>query len=133
MRRGRALRPFQAALERLSRIVNQMLVLSRTGRKAEALAMYAGLARGLRCGQRRARGTYRSGGGECPAASDRLAVAYRQAFWLILPPWDRRRHGRGRSDLYQPLDFGPLLHLADWMRRLAANDTDIDILETERR
>jgi two-component system, OmpR family, sensor kinase len=116
-------------------IVNQMLVLSRTNRKAEALAIYAGASRAAynaasdTLGQLTDQAVVNA-----QAASDRLGIAYRQAVWLILL-------GMAIAGVMVVAAFlhisrsisAPLLHLADRMRRLAANDTAIDIGETQRR
>ena len=68
------------------------------------------------------------------AASDRLGVAYRQAFWLILLGMVIAGVMVVAALVHISRSISaPLLHLADRMRRLAANDTDIDIPETERR
>ncbi len=67
-------------------------------------------------------------------ASDRLAVAYRQAFWLILLAIVIAAVLVVAALIHISRSISaPLLDLADRMRRLAANDTDIDIPETERR
>jgi two-component system, OmpR family, sensor kinase len=116
-------------------IVNQMLVLSRTGRKAEALAMYGGSSRAAYDAASDALGQLTDQAvANAQAASDRLRVAYRQAFWLIMlgiviagimVVAALVHIRRSISD--------PLLHLADRMRQLAANNTTTDIPETERR
>ena len=68
------------------------------------------------------------------AASDRLGVAYRQAFWLILLGMVIAGIMVVAALVHISRSISsPLLHLADRMRRLAANNTDIDIPETERR
>ena len=68
------------------------------------------------------------------AASDRLGAAYRQAFWLILLGIVIAGVMVVAALIHIRRSISaPLLHLADRMRRLAANDTDIDIPETERR
>jgi signal transduction histidine kinase len=116
-------------------IVNQMLVLSRTNRKVEAMAIYGS---GSRLAYDSASDTLGHLTDQAVAnaqkASDRLGVAYRQAFWLILLGIVIAgimvvavlvHISRSISD--------PLLHLADRMRQLAANNTDTDIPETERR
>jgi len=116
-------------------IVNEILALSRTNRKADALAIYAGASRAAydaasdTLGQLTDQAVVNA-----QAASDRLAAAYRQAFWLIFL-------GMLIAGILVVAAFvhvsrsisAPLLHLADRMRRLAANDTDIDIGETKRR
>ena len=66
-------------------------------------------------------------------ASDRLAVAYRQAFWLILLAIVIAAVLVVAALIHISRSISaPLLHLADRMRRLAANDTGIDIPETKR-
>jgi len=116
-------------------IVNQIVVLSRGNRKAEALALYGSTSRtaydaasdtlGLLTDQAVA---------NAQAASDRLGVAYRQAFWLILLGMVIAGVMVIAALVHISRSISaPLLHLADRMRRLAANNTDIDIPETERR
>jgi two-component system OmpR family sensor kinase len=115
-------------------IVNDMLELSRNGRKADALAIYNGSSRVAynaasdTLGQLTDRAV-----ADAQIASDRLGVAYRQAVWLILLVMFIAgvmvvaaliHISRSISD--------PLLNLADRMHRLAANDTEIDIPEVER-
>src|ERR1700678_1805711 len=116
-------------------IVNQMLVLSRTGRKAEALAIYGGGSRAAYDAASDALGQLTDQAvANAQAASDRLRVAYRQAFWLItlgivigaIMVVAALIHIRRSNP-------APLLHLADRMRQLAANNTTTDIPETERR
>ncbi len=116
-------------------IVNQMLVLSRTGRKADALAIYGGSSRAAYDSASDALGQLTDQAvANAQAASDRLRVAYRQAFWLItlgiviagiMVVAALVHIRRSISD--------PLLHLADRMRQLAANNTTTEIPETERR
>jgi signal transduction histidine kinase len=115
-------------------IVNQMLVLSRGNRKAEALAIYGGGSRVAYNAASDTLGQLTDQAVEsAQVASDRLAVAYGQAFWLIL-------FAVAIAGLLVVAALfhisrsisGPLLHLADRMRRLAANDTEIDVPETER-
>ena len=66
-------------------IVNQIVVLSRTGRKAEALAIYGGASRAAYDAASDTLGRLTDQAvANAQAASDRLGVAYRQAFWLIL-------------------------------------------------
>ena len=117
------------------RIVNQMLVVSRTNRKAEALAIYAGTSRAAYSAASDTLGQLTDQAvANAQIASDRLGVAYRGALWLILL-------GIIIAGVMVIAAFihisrsisAPLLHLADRMRRLAANDTDIDIGETQRR
>ena len=116
-------------------IVNQIVVLSRGNRKAEALALYGSTSRtaydaasdtlGLLTDQAVA---------NAQAASDRLGVAYRQAFWLILLGMVIAGVMVIAALVHISRSISaPLLHLADRMRRLAASNTDIHIPETERR
>jgi len=117
------------------RIVNQMLALSRSSRKAEALAIYGGASRAAYDAASDALGQLTDhAAANARAASDRLGVAYRQAFWLItlgiaiagiMVVAALVHIRRSISD--------PLLYLADRMRQLAANNTATDIPETERR
>jgi two-component system OmpR family sensor kinase len=115
-------------------IVNEMLELSRNGRKSDALAIYNGSSRiaynaaSDTLGQLTDRAV-----ADAQVASNRLGVAYRQALWLILVVMLIAgvmvvavliHISRSISD--------PLLDLADRMHRLAANDTEIEIPETER-
>jgi signal transduction histidine kinase len=110
-------------------VVNQMLVLSRTNRRAEAVAIYGGTSRAAynaasdTLGQLTDRAV-----ANAKVASDRLATAYRNAFWLIvlaiviagiLVVAALIRTNRYIS--------APLRDLADRMRRLATNDTSVDI------
>ncbi len=115
-------------------IVNQMLELSRSNRKPEAVAIYGSTSRTAynaasdTLGQLTDRAV-----ANAQLASDRLGIAYRQAVWLIVLVMliagvmvvaALIHISRSISD--------PLLNLADRMRRLAANDTEIDIPQIER-
>ena len=116
-------------------IVNRMLVLSRGDRKAEAQAVYAGSSRAA---YEAASDTLSQLTDKAVAnarlASDRLAVAYRQAFWLILLGMAVAAVMVVAALIHISRSISaPLLHLADRMRRLAANDTEIAISETGRR
>jgi signal transduction histidine kinase len=116
------------------RAVNQMLVLSRGGRKAEALAIYGGASRVAYNAASDTLGQLTDQAvASAQVASDRLAVAYRWAFWLILLAVVIAGLLVVAALVHISRSIsGPLLHLADRMRRLAANDTGIEILETER-
>jgi two-component system OmpR family sensor kinase len=116
-------------------IVNQILVLSRTSRKAEALAIYAGPSRAAYDAASDALGQLTDQSvANAQVASDRLAAAYQQALWLILLGMLIAAVMVVAALVHVSRSISaPLLHLADRMRRLAANDTDIDIGETERR
>ena len=117
------------------RIVNQMLVLSRTSHKTEALAIYGSTSRAAYDAASDTLGQLTDQAvANAQLASDRLGVAYRQAFWLIvlgiiiagiMVVAALVHISRSISE--------PLLHLADRMRQLAANNTDTEIPETERR
>ena len=116
-------------------IVNRMLVLSRGDRKAEAQAVYAGSSRAA---YEAASDTLSQLTDKAVAnaqlASDRLAVAYRQAFWFILLSMAIAAVMVVAALIHVSRSISaPLLHLADRMRRLAANDTEITISETGRR
>ena len=116
-------------------IVNQMLVLSRNNRKDDARQIYGSSSRTAYNAASDTLGQLTDQAvASAQVASDRLAVAYRQAFWLILLAIliagvlvvaALIRISRSIST--------PLRRLADRMRRLAANDTAIDIPETARR
>ena len=116
-------------------IVNQILVLSRTSRKAEALAIYTGASRKAYDAASDTLGRLTDQAvADAQVASDRLGVAYWQAFWLILLAMVVAGVMVVAALVHIRRSISaPLLHLADRMRRLAANDTDIDIRETERR
>jgi two-component system, OmpR family, sensor kinase len=116
-------------------IVNRMLVLSRGDRKAEAQAVYAGSSRAA---YEAASDTLSKLTDKAVAnarlASDRLAVAYRQAFWFVLLSMAIAAVMVVAALIHVSRSISaPLLHLADRMRRLAANDTEITISETGRR
>jgi two-component system, OmpR family, sensor kinase len=116
-------------------IVNRMLVLSRGDRKAEAQAVYAGSSRAAyeAASDTLSRLTDKAVA-NARAASDRLAVAYRQAFWFILLSMAIAAVMVVAALIHVSRSISaPLLHLADRMRRLAANDTEITISETGRR
>jgi two-component system OmpR family sensor kinase len=115
-------------------IVNQMLLMWRDGHKGDAVQIYGGSSR-------TAYNTASDTLGEltdqavasAQVASDRLAVAYRQAFWLILLAIAIAAVLVVAALVYITWTISaPLLDLADRMRRLAANDTGIDVPETKR-
>ena len=117
------------------KIVNQILVLSRTNRKAEALAMYAGASRDAYDAASDTLGQLTDQAvANAAAASERLGAAYRQAFWVILLGMVIAGVMVVATLVHISRSISaPLLHLAERMRALAANNTDIDIPETERR
>jgi two-component system, OmpR family, sensor kinase len=111
------------------KIVNQILALSRENRKAEAQQIYAGASR---TAYDAASDTL--GQANAQAASDRLGVAYRQAFWLIIFGIVIAGVMVVAALIHVTRSISsPLLHLADRMRQLAANNTNTEIPETERR
>lgn len=126
---------FKAHWREYRKIVDQMLVLSRSDRKAEALSMYGTASRPPYDAASDALDRLTDlAVGNAQSASDRLGAAYRQAFWLILL-------GivvagvmvvAGLVHVTRSIS-SPLLNLAGRMRQLAANDTDTEIPETERR
>ena len=115
-------------------IVNQMLVLARDGHKDDAQHIYGGSSRTAYDAASDTLGQLTDQAvASAQVASDRLAAAYRHAFWLIalaiviaaiLVVAALVHISRSIS--------APLLELADRMRRLAANDTDTFIPETGR-
>ena len=114
--------------------VNQMLVLSRNNHKDDALQIYG---RSSRIAYNAASDTLGQLTDQAVAsaqvASDRLAVAYRQAFWLILLAIVIAGILVVAALIHISHSISaPLLDLVDRMRRLAANDTDLDVPETKR-
>ena len=125
---------FKAHWTDYRKIVNQMLVLSRGNRKAEALSIYGGTSRVAYNAASDTLGQLTDQAvASAQIASDRLAVAYGQAFWLILLAVAIAGVMVVAALFHISRSIsGPLLQLADRMRRLAANDTDIDVPETGR-
>jgi two-component system, OmpR family, sensor kinase len=117
------------------KVVNQILVLSRTNHKPEALALYGSTSRAAYDAASDTLGQLTDQTvANAQAASDRLGVAYRQAFWLILLGMVIAGVMVVAALVHISRSISaPLLELADRMRRLAANNTDIDIPETGRR
>ena len=115
--------------------VNRILALSRTGRKAEAQTIYTGASRAAYDTASDALGRLTDQTvANAAAASERLGFAYRQAFWLILLAMLVAGLMVVAALVHISRSISaPLLHLAGSMRKLAANDTDIDIPETGRR
>ena len=115
--------------------VNQMLALSRANNKAEAIAIYRSSSRKAynaasdTLGQLTDQAVANAG-----AASSRLAKAYGQAFWLIGIGMVLAGAMVAAALLYISRSISaPVLQLAYRMHRLAANETDINIPNTERR
>jgi len=116
-------------------VVNQILVLSRANHKAEAQEIYAGASRSAYDAASDTLGQLTDQTvANAQAASDRLGVAYRQAFWLIIFGIVIAGVMVVAALVHVTRSISsPLLHLADRMRQLAANNTDTEIPETERR
>jgi two-component system, OmpR family, sensor kinase len=117
------------------KIVNQVLGLSRTGRKAEAIAIHrdsshtAYNAVNDALSQLTDRAVTNS-----QTASDRLASAYKRAFWLIALAIVIAGLMVASALLYVSRVISvPLLDLARRMHRLAANDTGVDFPGIRRR
>jgi two-component system, OmpR family, sensor kinase len=117
------------------KIVNQVLALSRSNRKSEALTLYGSSSRTAYDTASDTLGQLTDQAvANAQAASDRLGIAYRQAFWLILLGMLIAGVMVVAALVHISRSISaPLLQLADRMRRLAANNTDIDIPETDRR
>jgi two-component system OmpR family sensor kinase len=115
-------------------IVNQMLGLSRGNRKAEAIAIYGGASRVAYNAASDTLGQLTDQAvASAQVASDRLGVAYGHAIWLILLGMLIAGVMVVAALIHiSRFISAPLLNLADRMRRLAANDTDIEVPETGR-
>jgi two-component system, OmpR family, sensor kinase len=116
-------------------LVNQNTALSRANRKADALVIYRGASRTAydAASDALARLTDLAVA-NARAASGRLGVAYRQALWLIaLGIVIAGVMVVAALVFIRRSISAPLLQLAERMRRLAANNTEIDIPETDRR
>ena len=111
------------------------MALSRANRKTDAQAIYAGASRAAYEAASDTLGQLTDQAvANAQAASERLGVAYRQAFWLIVLGIVIAGVMVVAALIHISRSISaPLLQLADRMRRLAANNTDIDIPETERR
>jgi len=116
-------------------LVNQITALSRGKRKADAQALYGGASRTAYDAASDTLGQLTDQAvAKAQAASERLRVAYRQAFWLIVLGIFIAGVMVAAALVHIRRSISaPLLQLADRMRRLAANNTDIDIPETGRR
>jgi two-component system OmpR family sensor kinase len=116
------------------KVVNQMLELSRTGRKAEAIATYSTTSHAAYNAASDALGQLTKHAVEkAQEASGRVAVSYQEARWLISIAMVFAGVLVVAALIYIRRSISsPLLHLAGYMHRLAANDTDIEIRGTER-
>jgi two-component system, OmpR family, sensor kinase len=116
-------------------VVNQMLELSRTGHKAEAVSAYMTTSHIAYNAASDALGQLTKHVVEnAQKAAGRVAVAYQEARWLIATAMIFAGVLVVAALVYISRSISsPLLHLAGYMHRLAANDTDIEIRGTERR
>jgi two-component system, OmpR family, sensor kinase len=116
-------------------IVNQMLLMWRNGHKDDALQIYGSSSRMAYNAASDTLGQLTDQAvASAQIASDRLAVAYRQAFWLILLAIIIAGVLVVAALVHISRYLSaPLLDLAESMRRLAGNQTDTDIPGTKRR
>jgi signal transduction histidine kinase len=126
---------FKEAWNGYRSIVNKMLVLSRENHKDEALQIYGSSSRKAYNAASDALGQLTDQAViSAQAASDRLAIAYRHAFWLILLAIIVAAVLVVAALVHISRSISaPLLALARRMRRLAANETELDIPATQRR
>jgi two-component system, OmpR family, sensor kinase len=126
---------FKAHWREYRKIVDQMLVLSRNDRKAEALSMYGTASRAPYDAASDALERLTNlAVANAQSATDRLGAAYRQAFWLILLGIVIAGVMVVGALIHVTRSISsPLLNLADRMRQLAANNTDTEIPEIDRR
>jgi two-component system, OmpR family, sensor kinase len=115
-------------------IVNQMLVLSRSDRRGEALQIYSDSSRLAYNAASDTLGQLTDQAvASAQVASGRLALDYRHAYWLILLAIAIAALLVVAALVHISRSISaPLLALANRMRRLAGNDTDIDVPATER-
>jgi len=116
-------------------VVNQMLELWRSGRKAEAVSTYTTTSRAAYNAASDALGQLTQHAVEnAQEAAGRVAVAYQDAKWLIgIAMVFAGVLVTGALIYISRSISSPLLRLAGYMHRLAANDTEIEIRGTERR
>ena len=128
-------RSFKQEWNEYRTLVNQIVALSRANRKAEAVALYGGASRAAYGAASDTLGRLTDQAvADAQAASDRLHVAYRQAIWLIVLGIVIAGVLVVAALVHIRRSISaPLLQLADRMRLLAANNTDIDIPATGRR
>jgi signal transduction histidine kinase len=115
-------------------IVNQILVLSRSAQRDEALQIYRNSSRLAYNAASDTLGQLTDQSvASAQAASDRLTVAYRRAFWLVLIAIVVAAVLVIGALFHVSRSISaPLLALTDRMRRLAGNDTAIAVPATER-
>src|ERR1700688_1758781 len=111
-----------------------MLVLARNDHKEDALGIYGSSSRTAYNAASDTLGQLTDQAvASAQVASDRLAVAYRQGFWLILLAIVIAGILVVAALIHISHSISaPLLDLVDRMRRLAANDTDLDVPGTKR-
>jgi two-component system OmpR family sensor kinase len=126
---------FKARWSAYRGIVNRMLVLSRNDDKSGALQIYDSSSRTAYNAASDTLGQLTDQAvASAQVASDRLAAAYRQAFWLILFAIVIAGVLVVAALIHISRSIAaPLRDLAERMRRLAANETDVVIPETKRR
>ena len=114
--------------------VNEMLEISRNGRKAEAISAYRTTSRAAYNAASDVLGQLTKHVVEnAQEAAGRVAVAYQDARWLIGIAMVFAGVLVVGALVYISRSIStPLLRLASYMHRLAANDTDIEIRGTER-
>ncbi len=112
-------------------IVNGMLELSRTNRKSAAIAVYGGASRKAYGAASDTLGHLTDRAvANAATASERLGLAYRQAVWLIVLVMLLAAVMVVAALLHVSRFIScPLLDLAERMRRLAANNTEVEIPE----
>jgi two-component system, OmpR family, sensor kinase len=115
-------------------VVNQMLELSRSGRRAEAVSAYMTTSRLAYNAASDALGQLtKHAVDKAQKAAGRVAVAYQEARWLIVLAMIFAGVLVVAVLVYISRSISsPLLRLAGHMHRLAANDTEIDIGDTGR-
>ena len=125
---------FKARWNAYRSIVNKMLVLSRENHKDAALQIYGSSSRAAYNAASDTLGQLTDQAvASAQAASDRLAVAYRHAFWLILLAIVVAAILVVAALVHISRSISaPLLALARRMRRLAANETELDIPATQK-
>ena len=125
---------FKARWSDYRSIVNQMQLMWRNGHKDDALQIYGSSSRAAYNAASDTLGELTDQAvASAQVASDRLAIAYRHAIWLIILAIVIAAVLVVAALIHiSRFISAPLLDLADRMRRLAANDTDVDIPETKR-
>jgi two-component system OmpR family sensor kinase len=115
-------------------VVNQMLEILRSGRKAEAISAYMTTSHMAYNAASDALGQLTKHAVEnAQEAAGRVAVAYQEARWLIGIAMIFAGVLVVAALIYISRSISsPLLRLAGYMHRLAANDTEIEIRGTER-